>query len=217
MNAGVTSERVYEALRAHILDHIYRPGDRLDAASLAEELVSSVTPVRDALHRLTGEGLLETRVSEGFHLPAIDEPGLKDLYAHSSEMLLLALRRWPRTDAPPLPAPRAWDTAIERARAVGEFFLALASVSRNIEHRRATARIQARLNAARVVECDLFSGADDDLELIGRAAAARDGKNLRMGITRYHLRRHRHASEVVRMLYRANGQSSANNRDIFIV
>src|SRR3546814_6150334 len=86
MNAGLTSERVYEGLRQRILDREFRPGDRLDPSALAEVLNSSVTPVRDALHNLTGAGLVETRTSEGFNLPQIDEPGLQDLYAWNAEI-----------------------------------------------------------------------------------------------------------------------------------
>jgi DNA-binding GntR family transcriptional regulator len=36
MNAGPTAGRVYEALRSLILNHGFCPGDRLDAALLAE-------------------------------------------------------------------------------------------------------------------------------------------------------------------------------------
>src|SRR3546814_20965129 len=100
MNAGLTSERVYEGLRQRILDREFRPGDRLDPSALAEVLNSSVTPVRDALHNLTGAGLVETRTSEGFHLPHIDEPGLQDLYAWHAEILSLALRSRRAADDP---------------------------------------------------------------------------------------------------------------------
>src|SRR3546814_13888733 len=91
MNAGLTSERVYEGLRQRILDREFRPGDRLDPSALAEVLNSSVTPVRDALPNLTGAGLVDTRTSEGFHLPHTDEPVLQALYAWHAENLSLAL------------------------------------------------------------------------------------------------------------------------------
>ncbi|MGK4455738.1 GntR family transcriptional regulator, partial [Klebsiella pneumoniae] len=59
MNSGPTAERVHEALKRRIMGREFRPGDRLDPAVLAAPLSSSVTPVRDALHLLTGEGLVE--------------------------------------------------------------------------------------------------------------------------------------------------------------
>ena len=74
MNSGATAERVHEVLKTRIMGREFRPGDRLDPAVLAAPLGASVTPVRDALHLLTGEGLVETRTSGGFHVPALDEP-----------------------------------------------------------------------------------------------------------------------------------------------
>src|SRR3546814_94230 len=75
---------------------------RSDPAVLAELLASRVTPVRDALHMLAGEGLVEARTSGGFHLPSIDEPGLEDLYAWAGEVAALAIRAWPRGKPPPV-------------------------------------------------------------------------------------------------------------------
>src|SRR3546814_20892343 len=78
-------ERVYDAIKQRIMAHEFRPGDRLDPAVLAELLASSVTPGRDALHMLAGEGLVEARTSGGFHLPSIDEPGPEDVSAWAGE------------------------------------------------------------------------------------------------------------------------------------
>jgi len=54
-----TFDRVYAAIRKRLRDGLYRPGERLEPALLSDELNASVTPVRDALHRLTGERLVE--------------------------------------------------------------------------------------------------------------------------------------------------------------
>ena len=91
MNSGPTSERVYGALRERILANAFAPGARLDPAVLASELASSVTPVRDALHLLAGEQLVEVRPGDGFHLPHLTGPGLDDLYALNAELRLLAV------------------------------------------------------------------------------------------------------------------------------
>ena len=109
MNSGATAERVHEALKARIMGREFRPGDRLDPAILAVPLASSVTPVRDALHLLTGEDLVETRTGDGFHVPALDEPALKDLYDWSAELVALAIHAWPRQHAAIVFHPRAQD------------------------------------------------------------------------------------------------------------
>ena len=73
------------------------PGDRLEPALLSEELNASVTPVRDALHRLTGERLVEAPRHEGFRTPMMTETPLRQLYSWHLDLLLLALVKH-RTD-----------------------------------------------------------------------------------------------------------------------
>jgi DNA-binding GntR family transcriptional regulator len=201
MNSGATSERVHDALKRRIMGRDFRPGDRLDPAVLAAPLASSVTPVRDALHLLTGEGLVETRTSGGFHVPALDEPALKDMYDWSAELLALAIRSWPR---------RATIAVVVRAgrdeRAVAEIasdmFLALARRSANSEHARAIERLNARLHAVRLVEPHVLREVDEELAAVTSAAAAGERDTLRRLSVSYHRRRRRAAADIVRALYR---------------
>ena len=67
---------------------------------LADELNASVTPVRDALHRLTGERLVEAPRHEGFRVPMITETMLRHLYAWHLDLLLLAVMKHRAADVP---------------------------------------------------------------------------------------------------------------------
>lgn len=201
MSSGPTSERVYAALKRLILDRQFRPGERLDPARIGEELNSSVTPVRDALHILVGEGLIETRTGEGFQLPPIDEPGLQDLYAWNAQLLMLAIRSWPVSDgvcddAVPL---QATEGIADRA---ARLFAAMADRSSNAEHSVAIARLNDRLHAARLAEAQRLSGTDDECAALEAALGRGDVTALRKLIPAYHRRRRSAAGDIVRALYR---------------
>ena len=55
-------EQVYYFVRQLIMDGHFSPEDRIVEAQLAKELNISRTPVREALHSLEREGLLESLV-----------------------------------------------------------------------------------------------------------------------------------------------------------
>lgn len=57
---GSGAETVYEALRSDILGLAMEPGTLLDETELAERFKLSRSPVREALIRLSGEGLVHT-------------------------------------------------------------------------------------------------------------------------------------------------------------
>jgi DNA-binding GntR family transcriptional regulator len=55
---GLGAQTVYESLRQAILDLSLKPGSPLDEAGLSERFKMSRTPIREALVRLAGEGLV---------------------------------------------------------------------------------------------------------------------------------------------------------------
>lgn len=57
---GEGVKRVYEILRDEILDLVLPPGSPIDEVQLSERLAMSRTPIREALVRLAGEGLVTT-------------------------------------------------------------------------------------------------------------------------------------------------------------
>ena len=61
-------KKVYVAIREHILDGSFPPGERLVESRIAEEIKTSRTPVREALHLLENEGLLESIPRAGYRV-----------------------------------------------------------------------------------------------------------------------------------------------------
>ena len=70
------NQAVYERIRTAILQGRYGSGQRLGIESLASELGVSSTPIRDALKRLEGDGLVTIRPRSGTHVTL---PTLRDV------------------------------------------------------------------------------------------------------------------------------------------
>ncbi|EKU72452.1 GntR family transcriptional regulator [Sphingobium yanoikuyae] len=199
MTSGRTSERVYDALRRRITQRAYRPGTRLDPSELSEEFGSSVTPVRDALHILIGEGLVATGPGEGFYIPHLDEPALQDLYDWTSDLLSAALRRQRRRQPP---TEQSLDNADDDAATpTAALFSAIARRSDNREHALAMRWANARLHPLRLVEAQILSDLDLELTEMMSAFAIDDITKLRKLLTNYHARRKRSAGRILRAFY----------------
>jgi DNA-binding GntR family transcriptional regulator len=73
-------ERTYEQLKTDIFSGRFLPGERLAEEHLAEELGVSRTPVREALHKLEQDGLIEPLESRGFCIPHDSPEEVEDLF-----------------------------------------------------------------------------------------------------------------------------------------
>jgi len=202
MNAALTTERVYERLRTGIMQRAYLPGERLEPALLAQALLSSMTPVRDALHLLIGQGLVEPRSGGGFQLPSLDEPALRDMYGWSAQLLAAAMRGWP--DPGGLPASPSWSEPGSIADRASRCFLLIGRRSANGEHGRAIARLNARLHAVRTIEIHVIGELEEEMDALESACEAFDRDRLRRLIGAYHRRRDKAAAALVRAMYRTD-------------
>lgn len=201
MNSEPISKRVYDAIKRRILSRVYRPGERLDPALLAQTVSSSITPVRDALNLLTGQGLVETGTSEGFHIPHIDEPALKDLYGLNLEILALSIRAWPRDRHSPSVSDEE-EFGSNPVSAIAALGNGIAWRSTNAEHSRAVKSLNDRLSAIRIVEPSVIEPVAGEIDSIDAALQGNDDHGLRRLLLDYHRRRQRKAAEIVRAYYR---------------
>ncbi|WP_046117370.1 GntR family transcriptional regulator [Ensifer aridi] len=69
---GSGVKMVYDLLRDEILDLVLPPGSPIDEAQLAERFKMSRTPIREALVRLAGEGLIDTLPNRSTMVSNID-------------------------------------------------------------------------------------------------------------------------------------------------
>lgn len=74
------SEQVEEAIRGQILDGQLALGARIDTVALQQKWQISVTPIRDALLRLSAAGLVTVTPRRGFFVAVPDRQLLKDVF-----------------------------------------------------------------------------------------------------------------------------------------
>ncbi|NVP57008.1 GntR family transcriptional regulator [Mycoplana rhizolycopersici] len=77
---GSGVKMVYDLLRDEILDLVLPPGSPIDEVQLAERFGMSRTPIREALVRLSGEGLIETLPNRSTMVANIDFLNLNTLF-----------------------------------------------------------------------------------------------------------------------------------------
>ncbi len=194
-----TFERVYAALKLQLRQGMFHPGDRLEPAILSSELNASVTPVRDALHRLTGERMVEAPRHDGFRVPVLTEVMLRNLYSWHRDLLLLAIINRPERQqsmapvGPLLGAPEPH----ERQNAL---FIFLAKQTGNPEHVLALESLIERIEPVQSLEHLLLDAFEEESNEIISALQMKDRKHLRRCLIRYHRRRMRIIPELLERL-----------------
>jgi DNA-binding GntR family transcriptional regulator len=86
------TQDAYERLRADLLSCRLKPGERLRINDLCKHLSVSLGAVREALSRLTSEGLVSAEPQLGFSVAPISAVDLKDLTMVRTEIEGLCLR-----------------------------------------------------------------------------------------------------------------------------
>jgi DNA-binding GntR family transcriptional regulator len=189
IQADSVVEKAYERIRALVIDGEVVPGARLGQVELAEQLGISRTPVREALRRLTGEGLAEFVPNRGFRAAS---PGLADVLRR------LEVRSLLEPGVARLAAVRRTDADLARLRAAIEheagarsrsaahdasrdFHLALAQATQNPELVAVIeglwiVEIGRRLPAARATSADWLTTDVAEHRALQAAVAAGDGE-----------------------------------------
>ena len=207
----ITAERAYRSLRTDLLSGLFAPGSRIEAQPRADRHGTSVTPVREAMHRLVGEGLLEAEPHGGFRMPTIREAELRDLYGWNAQLALLAMRSPSDTPSAALQdiAERA-DPSMPSHKIVtmtATLFATIANRAGNREHRRAIDMLNDRLRAIRLAESRLVKDAHAELRNLARVVVHCGNRTIKRSILTYHRRRIDRVAEVIGGLYQNAGSA----------
>jgi DNA-binding GntR family transcriptional regulator len=75
------NEKVYDFIKKRIIHLIYPPGHKINVRELQQELGISQTPIKDALFRLAGEGMIEISARRGTFVKEVTERDIQELFA----------------------------------------------------------------------------------------------------------------------------------------
>src|SRR5262249_53448979 len=90
--AGTLSDKIFQALAKDILSGALAPGLRLDEPSMCRKFDVSRTPIREALRRLSGTGLVDAAPRRGVTVARIDVDQLTDMIEARAELEGLCAR-----------------------------------------------------------------------------------------------------------------------------
>ncbi len=146
---------VLQDVRGRLRAGAWPPGTRIAATELAAAFGFSATPVREALSRLTGEGLLEDRRGQGFFVRGLGAADVRDLW--SLRLACLRIARAP--DRPAAASPVAERDPLTATEAL---FAEMIGRSGGRALARLHGRVALQLGPVRRQEPHLFADLEDE-------------------------------------------------------
>ncbi len=185
-------ERTLDILRRRLRAGALGHGQPLHILTLAEELSVSATPIREALARLAGEGLID-RAATGYVTLRHDAGSVSDLY-HLDEVYALAAlstaRRHPAKSPPAVKHDLDDIAYLERT----ERMLARLGGAPNLALCGARRGLWDRLAPFRGAEACILDGLDGEMTALEQAAP----HNIRAAAIRAYYRRRMRAAAAIR-------------------
>ncbi|MTH79084.1 GntR family transcriptional regulator [Paracoccus aestuariivivens] len=88
-----SADQATRLIREAILSGQISPGERLKTAELAQRLGFSTMPLREALRKLEGEGLVEIEPNRGATVRKLDRAYISDLFELNTDLRICAVKR----------------------------------------------------------------------------------------------------------------------------
>lgn len=186
---GVTLAR----LRGDLRDGRVRPGEPLITTELAASLRVSATPVREALSRLVGEGLVDDRRGRGayaLHQSAVDIEDRLRLHGAYVDLALLIRRGRIRSGGPDTDMHAAESGSAGSIRTQTErLWTGLVVDADSLALARAHQKLSDQLALVRLAEPKVLGNVSQELFELNQLMEDRAAAPLQVAVTDYHRRR----------------------------
>lgn len=195
------------ALRDRIQSGALAGGAPVIVQDEAARLRLSTTPVREALARLSGEGLVERATSGGYVTRRLDAAAARDRYAMREQYLRIALDlNQSALGGLKPPAPRF--DAEDPLAAVERLFTLLVCSAGNQVLAEAFGRVCGQLSRFQAVEARLFRDLADEASDLYRTYGEAPAPDVWAAIARYHDRRLAAAGPLAALVWSTGSTSS---------
>lgn len=191
---------LYEEIMQALQTGRYVPGERIDPGTLADEFHTSPTPVRLALSRLVGEGVIHDCRREGFHVPLPTEMVLRDLYDWMQRLLFLACSIGVSPAHDDAVQDQLLDDDGDTVAQTRQLFEGIARATEHLSLYCAVRQANDKLGPIRRAKPGLIKHAHEELAELHQHWQRRELKALRSALTDYHERRKQAVPRIVALL-----------------
>lgn len=178
----------------------YLPGQRIDPGALAEEFRTSPTPVRFALYRLVGEGLIVDHARSGLYVPLPTEVAMRDLYDWMERLLLMACDIAPASQRPRVRSRQPTSGEDDVVKLTWKLFDRMAAATRHRSLHRAVKQNNDRLAPIRRAKQGLLEEPFEEYLTLLSPWNRNDMVSVRRALRDYFLRRHQLVPSIVDLL-----------------
>lgn len=196
MFTGTSHDRAYlqayRRIRLALRERHWGEGEHVAVTHCAEACNLSPTPVREAMARLAGEGLLEERRGMGYFVPRLGPVELSELYTIAQSTAVMAV-----SEPVVLPANLGTEGAENTPLDSGTMLLTLAGQTANSLVCLLAANLDARLAPVQAAEGQIFDQARESAEFIALLGKG-DRRQLQRFASNFYSRRRKAALEIAR-------------------
>ncbi len=197
------SERAYQRLKADILSGALRQGP-LDLRALSDSMRMSVTPVREALARLSAERFVRLAPHQGYAVPSLSSRRLENLYELAGGLVDMAIVRC-SAGIQQGTASKTRPAYFTYADGISGLIQQIGNTQTNLELRDHLFALDERLQPARRCEPGILPDCEGELDALGALWDRRRFNTLRERFQSHFARRKGRADAIVRRLSEATG------------
>ncbi len=196
MSPSQVLQPTYQRLKREVMQGGWPQNTRLEAMRIADDYGVSMTPVRDSLNLLAGEGLIISQAGEGYRTKVVTERSLAAMLGIHATLIGVAVARDAR-----LPVKKQVDSPLSTnyPDEIGALFQQIAASAVNPVLAEFVERLGDRLYQCRAHEHLILPRIDEELHELKKETELWSGR-LGDALDEYHQRRIKNVAQLAALI-----------------